>query len=62
MAYCTHSACRTATFVELAYMAVALNRADLLQIGIQLRHDQAQVRCREGRDYADAPLPMPEGV
>lgn len=62
MNYCTHPACRTATFVEMAYMAVVLNRADLLQTAIEARHPTWTVRCREGRDFTDAPLPMPGGV
>ena len=58
--YCNHSHCRTAAIVELCYMAVTLNRANLLQTAIKVRNTQPPVRCRENRDFTDAPLPMLE--
>lgn len=55
--YCRHRACRNETVVDLAFMAVAMQRTDLLRRAVQVRDDrQLRVKCREYRPSFDGPM------
>lgn len=57
--YCRHRKCRTATVIDLAFLAVALQRQDVLQRAVQVRDNpKLKVRCREVPRYVGVgPLP-----
>lgn len=58
MAYCTHQDCRASAAVELAYMAVVLNRLDLLVLARAALVSEA--RCRRALEGPEAHLPWPD--